>query len=76
MRGRSEVLLRVPALRETRQIVFPDIGPMTDDEFIDLVRLALQSGYKVYVRALPSVWGCSVSIPVPSVVLHALNLAF
>jgi hypothetical protein len=29
--------------------MFPGIGPMTDDEFIDLVRLALQSGYKVYV---------------------------
>jgi hypothetical protein len=46
------VLLRVPALRESGQVVFPGIGPMTDEEFIELVGDALQSGYRVYVKDL------------------------
>jgi hypothetical protein len=35
------------------QVVFPGIGPLSDDDFIDLVRHALQSGYCVYVKDLP-----------------------
>jgi hypothetical protein len=40
-------------LRKSGRVIFPDLGPMSDDEFIDLVRRAIQSGYRVYVKELP-----------------------
>jgi hypothetical protein len=52
-RLQPKVLLRVPALRMDGKVIFPGIGPMTDDEFIALVQYALRSGYRVYVKDLP-----------------------
>lgn len=50
---KAEILLRLPALREAGQVVFPGIGPMSDDGFINLVGHALRSGYRVYVKDMP-----------------------
>jgi hypothetical protein len=50
LRQKAQVLLRVPALREPGQVIFPDIGPMSDDAFINLIGYALRSGYRVYVK--------------------------
>jgi hypothetical protein len=51
-RRRAKIVLRLPALRESGRVIFPDLGPMSDDEFIDLVRRAIQSGYRVYMKDL------------------------
>jgi hypothetical protein len=50
---RVEVLLRVPALRETGRVIFPGIGPMSDADFVNLVRDAMARGYRVRVKNLP-----------------------
>lgn len=50
---RARILLRVPALRTQGQVVFPGIGPMSDDEFLALVRDAMARGHRVYLKNLP-----------------------
>ncbi len=50
---RAQILLRVPALRTQGQVVFPGIGPMSDDEFLALVRAAIARGHRVYLKNLP-----------------------
>ena len=52
-REKAQVLLRVPALREGGDVIFPDIGRMSGDAFINLVGYALRSGYRVYVKNMP-----------------------
>ncbi len=53
LRGRAKIILRLPALRVSGRVIFPDLGPMSDDDFIDLVRRAIQSGFRVYIKDLP-----------------------
>ncbi len=53
LHGRVSVILRVPALRESGRVIFPGIGPMSDEEFVDLLRDALARRYRVYVKELP-----------------------
>ncbi len=53
LRGRAKIVLRLPALRESGRVIFPDLGPMSDDDFIDLVGRAIKSGYRVYIKDLP-----------------------
>ncbi len=50
---RTRILLRVPALRTEGKVVFPGIGPMSDDEFLALVRDAMARGHRVYLKNLP-----------------------
>jgi hypothetical protein len=50
---KAKILLRVPALRTAGQVIFPGTGPMIDDRFMDLVRDAFRSGYRVYIKDLP-----------------------
>ena len=49
----TRILLRVPAFRTQGQVVFPGIGPMSDDEFLALVRDAMVRGHRVYLKNLP-----------------------
>src|SRR5438034_8473857 len=53
LRGRGKILLKLPALRESGRVIFPDLEPMSDDDFINLVRRAIQSRYRVYLKDLP-----------------------
>src|SRR5690242_3218764 len=50
---RTRILLRVPALRFEGKVIFPGIGPVSDDEFLILVRDAMDRGYRVYLKKLP-----------------------
>src|SRR5467141_485264 len=52
-RRRAKIVLRLPALRVSGRVIFPDLGPMSDDDFIDLVGRAIKSGYRVYIKGLP-----------------------
>jgi hypothetical protein len=50
---RTRILLRVPALRTEGKVIFPGIGPLSDGEFLDLVRDTMCRGYRVYLKDLP-----------------------
>lgn len=50
---RAKIILRLPALRESGRVNFPNLGLMSDADFIDLVRRAIQAGYRVYIKDLP-----------------------